>query len=62
MIKAIQEAKASTHYIAGLLVTVGIWMCSPQGQQIIGSIVHAYPRLSGLVTIASLIAATYRKS
>jgi threonine/homoserine efflux transporter RhtA len=62
VINAIATARKSTHIIVAGLATIGLWMLSPQGQEIIGAIVHAYPRVAGLVTILSLIAASYRKS
>jgi hypothetical protein len=51
--------KRITHAIA-VAGTAGIaWAVSPQGQQIIGSIIHAYPKLSGLAGVIGFAAALY---
>lgn len=51
--------KKATHVIAGLGVLAVTWAMSDQGQQVIGGIVHAYPKLSGIVGAIGVIAALY---
>ncbi len=51
--------KKATHVIAGLGVLAVTWAMSEQGQSVIGGIVHAYPKFSGVVAVIGLIAALY---
>ena len=51
--------KKVTHVIAATGALAVTWALSDKGQQVIGGVVHAYPKLSGIVGIIAFVAALY---
>jgi hypothetical protein len=59
MIDFLGKFKKVTHVLAaGAALAIG-WAVSDQGQAVIGGIVKAYPKLSGLVGAIGVVAALY---
>lgn len=48
--------KKVTHVIAVAGTVTVAWAMSEQGQQIIGGIIRAYPKLSGLTAVTAFLA------